>query len=100
MATHGKARTTTIRALGNREAFRRHGFNMWAIKGTVSTFGQLSEPFKEQYKVLSINGSIAYTVLSYRTPIAWVTVGGTVIIPDVHYSVTTTHHQNLARVYL
>lgn len=100
MATHGKARTSTIRALGNREPFKRHGFNMWASEGATMLQGRLPEAYWEQYSVLAKNGSIAYTVLSYGTPIAWVTLGGTVIIPDVKYSVTTTHHQSLCKVYL
>ncbi|HYJ33758.1 MAG TPA: hypothetical protein VE326_11110 [Candidatus Binatia bacterium] len=38
-----------------------------------------------------------YVVFSYGTPIAWVTIAGSVVIPDVRYSATTSRHQKLAR---
>ncbi|MEV4642754.1 hypothetical protein AB0J80_35965 [Actinoplanes sp. NPDC049548] len=38
-----------------------------------------------------------YVVSSYGTPIAWVTQGGDVVIPEVTYSPTTTRHQKIAR---
>lgn len=41
-----------------------------------------------------------YVVYSYRTPIAWVTGFGKVVVPDHKYSVTTTHHQNMCRAWL
>lgn len=37
----------------------------------------------------------AYLVRSYETVIAWVLPGGTVIMPPVRYSQTTTQHQHL-----
>lgn len=100
MATHGKARTSTIRALGNREPFKRNGFNMRGESGATFLKGYLPDAYWEQYSTLASNGMITYTVLSYNTPIAWVTVSGTVVIPDVSYSATTTHHQSLCKVYL
>lgn len=41
-----------------------------------------------------------YVVYSYNTPIAWVKYDGTVVIPDLRYSVTTAHHQNVCRAWL
>ncbi|WP_345580374.1 hypothetical protein [Nonomuraea rosea] len=43
---------------------------------------------------------IVYVVLSYSTPIAWVRDDGKVIIPESHYSLTTTRHQRLCRDWL
>jgi hypothetical protein len=39
--------------------------------------------------------ALAYVVTSYRTPIAWKLNDGTVMKPSVHYSTTTSGHQNL-----
>lgn len=39
----------------------------------------------------------AYAVYSYKTPIAWTTTTGW-YIPDITYSVTTSHHQGVIRV--
>jgi hypothetical protein len=36
-------------------------------------------------------------VLSYRTPIAWVTTDGKVHFPARRYSLTTTQHQGVVR---
>lgn len=41
-----------------------------------------------------------YVVWSYSTPIAGVTRGGEVVIPDLYYSSTTSRGQNLCRAYL
>ncbi len=100
MATHGKAREITISALRNCEPFKRSGFAMQGIEGAVSSTGRLEGDAKDSYNQAARENNLAYTVLSYATPIAWVTRGGDVIIPDGRYSVTTTHHQSLCRVYL
>lgn len=44
---------------------------------------------------LGIEGA-DFVVYSYATPIAW-SIGGSWIVPEVRYSVTTTRHQNLVR---
>lgn len=100
MPTHGKARNLTENALSNREAFRRAGFGMSAVTGPAATLGQLPEPYRAQYRAQESAGLIAYTVLSYQTPILWVLTGGTVIYPDVRYSVTTSNHQGFARTHV
>ena len=40
---------------------------------------------------------VDYVVYSYATPIAWHDKEAGWIIPDEHYSVTTTRHQNMIR---
>lgn len=100
MATHGKAREATLEALRTRTPFKRSGFAMQAVEGGTLTLDRLGEPYRHQYVVLREAQQIAYTVLSYSTPIAWVTTGGTIVIPDETYSRTTTHHQGLCKVYL
>lgn len=47
-----------------------------------------------------IPGSVVYIVWSYSTPIAWVDADGTVTIPDVRYSSTTTQQQSKCRAWL
>lgn len=42
----------------------------------------------------------SYIVFSYRTPIGWAFPDGTVVVPDVKYSVTTSRGQNVVRGYL
>lgn len=100
MATHGRARELTIKALSNREPFKRPGFAMRGVEGAVSSTGRMPEGSAGMYRANADENMITYTVLSYATPIAWVTREGTVIIPDASYSNTTTHHQGLCRVYL
>jgi hypothetical protein len=49
---------------------------------------------------LTVPATAVYVVWSYSTPIAWVDEDGTVTIPDVYYSVTTTQQQNRCRAWL
>lgn len=100
MATHGRARQLTISALQNRKAFKRSGFAMQGIEGAALDSGRMPTEDAREYNNHANAGQVAYTVLSYATPIAYVTKDGAVRIPDTSYSVTTTHHQNLCRVYL
>lgn len=100
MATHGAARQATINALSAREPFRRSGFAMSAQTGAPSGTGRLEGVDLDTFKRDCDGPGIAYTVMSYQTPIAWVTTDGTVRIPDTRYSATTTGHQSLCRAYL
>jgi hypothetical protein len=100
MATHGRARQLTIAALNNKTPFARSGFAMKGVEGAVSSTGEMPKEHAETYKMHASNNDIAYTVLSYVTPIAYVTRYGDVIVPDYKYSRTTSHHQGLCRVYL
>ncbi len=100
MATHGRARQVTIDALKSRKAFFRSGFAMKGVDGASGTLGELPQQWREAYNLAAKENNLRYTVKSYDTPIAWVLNDGTVIIPSVKYSVTTTNHQSLCRVYL
>ncbi len=104
MATHGAARLATIRALSKREAFKRSGFAMTAVKGHAYSLGELPEEWKQQYEAARNEKRITYTVLSYHTPILWIEKDGfgieTIVSPNKRYSNTTTHHQSLANVYV
>lgn len=55
--------------------------------------GQMPREFR-------IPATAVYVVWSYNTPIAWVDADGTVTIPDVTYSVTTTIQQGKVRAWI
>lgn len=100
MATHGRARDITIDALSNRKCFKRAGFAMSAVDGCSMTLGKLPEEYQSAYRLAVRENDLVYTVKSYDTPIAWVHRDGTVVIPAVKYSNTTTNHQHLCHTYL
>lgn len=85
-------------ALANRKPFR--GNSMRATQGTLNGTGKLPSEQAALYAEAAGAGRIVYTVISYRTPIAWVLSDGQRVIPDVHYSTTTSRQQNLCRTYL
>lgn len=98
MATHGKAREITATALEQCEPFRRSGYSMSAHSGPQDGHGQMPADAAALYE--ADRPHIAYTVVSYHTPIAWVLNDGQVRVPDVRYSATTTQHQSMCRVHL
>lgn len=93
---------TTREALMDREPFTTYGA-LSAVSGSVGSTGRLPQPWADQYR--DNRDHITYTVMSYRTPIAWVTDDDTVVIPrelsgphkgaPVKYSRTTTGHQGM-----
>ena len=97
MPTHGKARETTVNNLRNLTPFQRAGFAMSGISGKFNGTGRMQGETLAEYMGAQ---DVIYTVLSYGTPIAWVAKGDVVVIPEDKYSVTTTNHQNMCRVYL
>lgn len=99
MATHGKTRDMVIRSLGERKPFKTSG-SLRAIAGAADSTGQMDDLAALEYSGDRLNDKIAYTVISYATPIAWVTTDGTVKIPGRRYSSTTLHQQNLCQTYL
>lgn len=78
-------------ALAERRAYTTGGA-MYAIEGVTGT-GRLPRHWADEYQ--ADMDHITYTVVSYSTPIAWVLDNGTVVIPDVKYSVTTSKHQGM-----
>ncbi|MCI3928814.1 hypothetical protein [Streptomyces sp. AN091965] len=92
-------RKLATRSWAVREALARHEpFDTYgafrAVGGYCLPFGtRLPPEWRERYR--ADGEEITYTVLSYRTPIAWVLRSGETVIPDVKYSLTTTGHQGL-----
>lgn len=95
MATHGKARQAYEKAIREHKSFSGSAA-IRGIDGKSWSTGRLPE----EYVGLYAFSDVEYTVLSYGTPIGWVTKGGEKVIPSVKYSVTTTHHQSLVSVNL
>lgn len=85
--------------LSEQKAFESHGA-MAAYDYTPIRTGRLPEEWVDAYRSDRESPGISYVVYSYNTPIAWVRVDGRTIVPDVGYSVTTTRHQRLCRVWL
>src|ERR1022692_987307 len=71
--------------LARREAFTTHGA-LEGVPGPAVSFGRLP------YEWLSSARNADYVVYSYSTPIAWHVYGGW-MVPDEHYSATTSCHQ-------
>lgn len=91
LATHSWA---VRQALATREPFTTYG-SFRAVLGATWDTGRLPDPYRSQYLDAWSDDRITYTVLSYRTPVAWTLDDGTVVIPPVKYSPTTTGHQAL-----
>ena len=81
-------------ALAAREPFTTYGSFRSVLRAPWDT-GRLPDPYRSRYLDARSDDRITYTVLSYRTPVAWTLDDGTVVIPPVKYSPTTTGHQAL-----
>lgn len=71
--------------------------NLRGVAGAPVNTGLLTEEALRQYVSDGAANRIVYTVVSYRTPIAWVRDDGRVFKPDVFYGAATTRHQNLLK---
>lgn len=85
-----------VQEIRSLDAFSTFGA-LSAVAGAVTRTGKLPEPWKELYGSQREGRDVIYTVLSYDTPIAWVLMDDTAIIPGVRYSTTTSKHQGYAR---
>ncbi len=89
------------KAIAKREEFITHG----AMSGKrVRSLGTGLLPnserdkFEAAVKHATNYGTGVYVVFSYSTPIAWENADGTLYVPEVKYSVTTSRHQSHCRV--
>jgi hypothetical protein len=94
-------------ALKNLKGFRNSSGSFRAFEGQINgDLGELPDEWVERYRTDASLFTIAYTVMSYKTPIAWVLSDGDgvvheVVIPKVFYSQTTaSRHQSPCRRYL
>lgn len=91
--------TATLRQISGPTGFAAtltpfKGSNIQGISGATSTSGRMPLGALTQYNAHRDANAIAYTVVSYSTPIAWVLNDGTVIDPGYSYSVTTQRHRS------
>ncbi len=80
-------------ALVERAAYTTGG-SMYAIEGPTLPEGHRL-PIEWRRRYLLDESEIVYTVVSYRTPIAWVKRDGTVVKVDHKWSRTTSGHQGM-----
>ncbi len=59
--------------------------------------GRLPEENQKELKLHIDKQLVRYAIYSFGTPIAWVLTSGIWIVPDVYYTVTTSHHQGVVR---
>jgi len=80
----------------------RETFRASALSGVreafLSSAGYLSGAERERF--YNDRNGIVYAVLSYRTPIAWLTTSGEWYIVAQRFSVTTSRHQSVVRAAL
>lgn len=81
--------------IAQRKAFKGNSVSAQVNPDWVDT-GRLAAEWRSRLREDS-NAGLAYVVFSYATPIAWVTLDGTVVVPDTKYSPTTSNHQGLVR---
>jgi hypothetical protein len=86
-----------VNAIRTRSHFTASGHMSGRSGGGLAYGHRLRGDLLAEYRDVLADGSIRYTVYSYETPIAWVTADGTVRVPDVYYTRTTSGQQNLAR---
>jgi len=75
----------------DRKPFETYGA-LKGVSGKYYTSGKMPSAFADVYNALR-DDAVAYTVVSYDTPIAYVLTDGLEIKPPVKYSVTTSKHQ-------
>jgi hypothetical protein len=102
MAIHGKNRDKITEAIRARRDFRIANMSGTRIGSRYPVQGgELNHHPAERARLDTgiDRGEITYVIYSFATPIGWVEDGAG-YVPDVRYTITTTHHQNVARVAL
>jgi hypothetical protein len=82
--------------VNKRKPFTNSTGSFRGIVGGPGTFGELPAYWRNRFP----ERGVAYTIMSYSTPIAWLDHNGEWTVPDVKYSPTTTQHQGVVAVYL
>jgi|SRR6266436_4837829 len=97
VALHIKTRQIVSNGMLNRQSFTRGNISAnWYVPGEYIQMGQLPLSLQKELSDINLDYDV-FVVFSYKTPIAWY-FNENWTIPDVKYSVTTTHHQSLIRV--
>lgn len=96
MALHSVTKSIIASAVKDCDPFTRGN-----VSGDIlpAGLGQLPNPFRALLCQQIEQGRVRYVVVSYQTPIAWLTDAGW-MLPPVDYSKTTKIHQNVVRAAL
>lgn len=97
MGTKINTRKIMQTAIDQHKEFKRGNLSALETNGHYAPNGRLPQKYADQIK----EHNSLYIVYSYATPIGWCEHGqfdAKWTIPDVTYSITTTHHQSLLRV--
>jgi hypothetical protein len=98
MAIKPENRIRIIAALKAQVPFEYSSISGWTARGDGEMrTEELPEVHTQELRGMDRAGMVAFIVMSYRTPIAWILKSGTLVMPDVKYSVTTTQHQEIVR---
>jgi hypothetical protein len=80
-----------------RVPFATAGDRLTGSDTSTEVEGYLPEADWLNYRELVQAGQVVYTVRSYDTIIGYAMRDGSVVIPEVRYSLTTTQHQHILR---
>lgn len=101
MAMGGRSRREAENAIGSCRPFKNSTGSFYGTRGSTRDLGWLSS-HTEARRIRELLSRAAYVVWSYNTPIAFVseTEDGerTAYYVDEAHSMTTSHHQTIARV--
>lgn len=96
LKTSIEARRRAGELVAKRQPFSNNGGTFRGIVGRPDTLGWLPEEWRKVWD----RSRVLYTIMSWDTPIAWLTGTGEWVVPDVSYSPTTSRQQTIMRVYL
>jgi hypothetical protein len=101
MAMGGRSRREAENAIASCRPFKNSTGSFYGTRGSTRTLGWL-ESHTEARRIRELLSRAVYVVWSYGTPISFVseTEDGdrTAYYVDEHHSMTTSHHQGVARV--
>ena len=99
MAFAQKNRIAIARHINNRTPFTHQSMSgKWLTDSDINPYyGDLPPEYVAELRSL-LSSSDVYVVFSYRTPIAYAASTPKFTIPEVKYSVTTTHHQTIVKL--
>lgn len=101
MGTSIQTRKIMQDSIDNLKPFKRGNISAERFNtGDYIHTGELPSFLQSQLNGLNLDYTV-YVVFSYKTPIGWIAMGqtnATWFIPEVTYSISTTHHQHLLMV--
>lgn len=93
----GGGRQILDKCLKERKPFSTSTGSLWAVTSPNGMTGDLNPTERNRYLEDIRSAGVVYLVLSYKTPIAWVTEDGAVHHAEQWFSQTTKRHQKIVR---